>query len=438
MELSLEPRTFQRDEKDQTPGNMDPYLGPRIFQRDIKDQPRFFGRDYETQDIVSYIKSKQLTVIYGKSGVGKTSLFNAQVIPKLELGRLEVLPMARVGIATAAMELTRLDPSSKIYDTTQNLYVLSTLLALNPEMDSHTLLNITIYDFLKDYFPVKKNKKAQVLVFDQFEEFFNVQNLEIKMREVFRMREDFFRQISKALNDIPRLKIVFIIDEGFVSAMDEYKTILPSIIRDRFRLQALQKEDALLAILGPLEYFDYLTDITQKIKTEKEAVSIVDELIEAQFETLDDQRKTIEGEFVDPLLLQIACQSWWYHRNEHNQEIKAKSYVNAAFEDIYEGAINAAVSSVGISEKNVRKWCENKLITAGGTRARVYQGERFTEGLPNKVAEILHNRYLIRSQMSQGPVFYELSYDRMVSVIKNSNSKWEGKKSSLFSLFSKK
>ena len=77
-----------------------PYVGPRPFGRDPEDQNRFFGRNQETEEIVTLIFSHQLVLIYAQSGAGKTSVLNAQVIPELENNGYEVLPVGRVGIST--------------------------------------------------------------------------------------------------------------------------------------------------------------------------------------------------------------------------------------------------------------------------------------------------------------------------------------------------
>ena len=44
---------------------------------------RFFGRDEETEILTKLIKSNILTIVFGKSGTGKTSLLNAGVFPRL-------------------------------------------------------------------------------------------------------------------------------------------------------------------------------------------------------------------------------------------------------------------------------------------------------------------------------------------------------------------
>ncbi len=48
------------------------------------DKPVFFGRNREIADLKKYVGSSQLTVLYSKSGLGKTSLINAGLVPELE------------------------------------------------------------------------------------------------------------------------------------------------------------------------------------------------------------------------------------------------------------------------------------------------------------------------------------------------------------------
>ena len=54
---------------------VNPFVGPRSFKRDLQDQRIFFGRDDETEEIVSPIFSHQLVLVYAQSGAGKTSIF---------------------------------------------------------------------------------------------------------------------------------------------------------------------------------------------------------------------------------------------------------------------------------------------------------------------------------------------------------------------------
>jgi hypothetical protein len=57
---------------------------------------RFFGRDDETDELLSLLLGHKVVLVYAQSGAGKTSLLNAKIIPELEENGLHVLPVARV------------------------------------------------------------------------------------------------------------------------------------------------------------------------------------------------------------------------------------------------------------------------------------------------------------------------------------------------------
>ena len=59
-----------------------PYLGLRKFEVDDKD--RFFGRDNWIIELTDYLKQKNVLLLLGASGSGKSSLVQAGLIPKLK------------------------------------------------------------------------------------------------------------------------------------------------------------------------------------------------------------------------------------------------------------------------------------------------------------------------------------------------------------------
>ena len=58
------------------------YPGSRPFER--ADKNLFFGRNQDIIDLCKFVNVNNLSVLYGKSGYGKSSLINAGVIPKFE------------------------------------------------------------------------------------------------------------------------------------------------------------------------------------------------------------------------------------------------------------------------------------------------------------------------------------------------------------------
>src|SRR5919107_1068245 len=433
---------------------IDPYIGPRPFKQDIEDQKRFFGRDDETDEIVSLILGHKLVLIYAQSGAGKTSIFNAKVAPTLEKYGFQVLPTARVGIASDTksefdplvmnIKISSSSSSSSVAEVI-NSYMLNALQSLRPEIDSKLLfLNRRLSSFLEEYFPItndnnKNNKiKAQVLVFDELEELFNFYPGTTWRKQ----QEDFFEQITEALEENPLLRIVFVIREDYLAELDHFAGILPGRLRARFRLERLGKDSALLAIKGPLKD---LSNSTLKNYSEQEIdiqiEMLVEELLKIQVEDpFTGKPHQIDGDFVEPIHLQIVCQRWWKEISlgkpqSAQSRLKALADVDSALQEFYERSIYDATTHTNVSEGIVRRLCEEKLITSSGTRAFVHRGAfaQFIQGINKSISEekidkvirILESKYLIRADRRSGAKWYEITHDRLIGPIKASNLKWK-------------
>ena len=57
------------------------FLGLQSYTEAQSD--RFFGRDKEIDSLTKLVESNTLTIVFGRSGTGKTSLLNAGVFPRL-------------------------------------------------------------------------------------------------------------------------------------------------------------------------------------------------------------------------------------------------------------------------------------------------------------------------------------------------------------------
>ena len=79
-----------------------PWPGLLPFTEDAK--AFFFGRETETNELTRLIEREPLTVLFGQSGLGKSSLLNAGVFPKLR--RAGYLPLyLRLNLDTNAPAL---------------------------------------------------------------------------------------------------------------------------------------------------------------------------------------------------------------------------------------------------------------------------------------------------------------------------------------------
>ncbi|HZD83851.1 MAG TPA: tetratricopeptide repeat protein, partial [Nitrososphaeraceae archaeon] len=414
-----------------TDQSLEPYVGPRPFRREIIDQVRFFGRDAETDEIVSLIASHRLVLVYAQSGAGKTSIFNAQVIPTLEgYSGFEVLPVARVRITMAPSSIISKDFSDNNSDTSssqiENIFIYSALQTLRRDIDPISLKNLSLFEFLDDYFPNSKDEdgdlRPQVLIFDQLEELFSFPDIE--------QQKGFFEQIGDSLENNPLLKIVFIIREDYLAQLDPFKSKLPEKLRPSFRLERLRRNEAILAIKGPLTKFlnkDEVKNIQDKIK------ELVSDLLKTYIEIPGDGSIQIEGEYIEPIYLQIVCRRWWHESSaskgsDNRMEIsKDLANVDKALQDFYEHAVHSAAKQTGVHESRIRNWCQHKLMTSSGTRGMIHQEHKSTAGLNNKAISILEKNYLVRAEIRLGAKWYELAHDRMIEPIKNSNKTWRKK-----------
>jgi tetratricopeptide (TPR) repeat protein len=406
-----------------------PFIGPRPFGRNLYDQLRFFGRKYETEEILTQILSHQLVLIYAQSGAGKTSILNANVIPELEKEGFDVLPIARVGISSNTY-INFENDSGNNEISIFNHYMFNALWSIKPETDPKLLSNKSLTDFINEYLSTNNDNAnnslfSKVIIFDQLEELFSIFPKDWHEEQI-----TFFKQIADALNKYPHLRIVFVIREDYLAQLDPFTKTLPEKLRPRFRLERLRKDAAIQAIKGPLERANYNIPIN-------EIEQIVQDLMKIKVETITGESLELIGDFIEPIHLQVVCQRWWHERfiaeyitTKSNSNLLPSDLtnVNRALEDFYIKCIQNAVKQTNVKEDRLRKWCEENLITSSGTRSNVHLEANITKGIPSKSIEILADSYLIRREWRSGAPWYELTHDRLIEPIKEANKDWFNKK----------
>ena len=101
--------------------------------------------------------------------------------------------------------------------------------------------------------------------------------------------------------------------------------------------------------------------------------------------------------------------------------------IDDALASFYAGAI-AAAAGPHTSEREIRQWIEDDLISADGFRkpSRNGPGEHGDEVLTK-----LENAHLIRADKRQTLTWYELSHDRLVAPILDANTTWRDRNLSM-------
>lgn len=387
-----------------------PYVGPRAFEEKEKDL--FFGRDRESNQMVSLILSNRLALIYSQSGAGKTSIFNAKVLPALKKKGFQVLKSVCV-----RSFLVSLAPAN-----VKNTYVFNTLQSLSGAKDISKLRKKTLSRFLRGYPRERSNvdestvpKGApipRVIVFDQFEELFN-----LDIRDMHMQRLEFFRQIVEALNDDILLRVVLVMREEYLAQLDTFQSLFGESIPS-LRLKRLDKKSAFLAVTEPLKKIETTRTFAPGV-----ADTLVDNLSITRVDNRSREVTNVKGEYVQPVHLQVVCYRMWEELPNNATQITRYDVkeVDVALREFYEEAIRNAGKKNGVDEADIRRWFEKYLITSTGTRSVVHQGIHETGGLSNKVVSDLESGYLIRSEWRLNARWYELTHDRLLGPIKESN-----------------
>jgi WD40 repeat protein len=435
---------------DHQPVIQNPYVGPRPFTTDEKD--RFFGRDQEASQLIPLVIAERLVLFYSQSGAGKSSLINARLIPGLEQRNFKVLTGRVSGQAAEVVDA-------------ENVFTYNLLLGLEhaagrgASLDAQRLAHMTLAEYLADLeiepvtetAPVGWNGAAQqaaeeqvmlvdapqvigglqplALIIDQFEEIFTTNP------GAWAQRVPFFEQLSRAMEEDPYLWVVLALREDYVAALDPYAPLLPGKLRARYYMQRMSYQAALEAVCKPVENLRPFDD-----DAAEELVHTLSLIAVGK----DQNNRTVyePGQFIEPVQLQVVCFQLWEELKAHPGERITREdllglargkdlaqFISDALANFYENALAEVLKQFPtLSERKLRMWFLEELITEAETRNSVRQGKEVTgtapNDMPNEVVKALQDRFIIRAEIRGQNTWYELSHDRFVVPVLQSNRAW--------------
>jgi hypothetical protein len=412
-----------------------PFPGPRPFEP--SERIYFFGREREKIELTSMILANRVVFLYARSGVGKTSLLNACLLPSLRGEEdFDVLPVARLGLPL---------PQGISPAAVKNVFVFNALRAWKRDADPESLLSQTLTDFLFDDYLQKVSALSEnesvpaprVLVFDPFEEFFTT------YPERWADRKDFFLQLSAALDPEEwrsrlesagparagvepdrSLRILFALREDHLANLDSYADLLPVKPAARVRIELLRQAAALEAVEEPAK-------LIGKEFEEGVAGELIRKLLESRIKVTGGGVSRVEGEFVEPVQLQIICNKLFEDLRRDKRKIDSGDLlklgdVDEPLAEYYEASISRVVAETDEKESALRNWFGHSLITPAGTRGMVFldPDSPRSSGIQNEAVTLFKNLYLVRSENRPGGLWYELTHDRFIEPILRSNKKW--------------
>lgn len=378
-----------------------PFVGPRPFETG----ERLWGRDREIRKLDDLLSARRIVILCSPSGAGKSSLVQAGLVPRLK-------------------------PSFDIWGPTRvrqeanghggNRYVLSTVRGFEegiPERlrrPTELLAGQTLADYVAER-PRRRSAPDNILlVFDQFEEILTVDPLALQAKR------EFFDQLGALLRE-PQVWALFVLREEFLVALDPYAEQVPTHLKHRFRLDLLGLDGAREAMVNPAQSAG--REFTA-------AESLIRDLATMKVQQFDGSFVEQTGNHVEPVQLQVVCRRLWEaipedERAIRREDVKRFGNVGEALAGYYTDSVENLGADSLDQVRAIRDWFGEKLITADGIRGQVRRGAGQSDGLPNEIVDQLLNTHLVRADKRAGATWYELSHDRLLVPVRESNAAWK-------------
>jgi tetratricopeptide (TPR) repeat protein len=209
-----------------------PYVGLRPFREE--DRPYFFGRENEIRTIADNLYGARLTIFYGASGVGKSSVLMAGLVPQLRKEpRTAVVMFRRWQVPQAAALLKR-----------QVIESASAIASESLAIDE----NLPLDELLKQAADTLDG--TILLLLDQFEEYF------LYFPDPG-PEGGFDAELARAINrrDVDAGFLISMREDS-LSKLDRFRKRITTLFGNTQRLSHLWLGAAKLAVLKPLEIYN--------------------------------------------------------------------------------------------------------------------------------------------------------------------------------------
>ena len=284
-----------------SPQQRDPYKGLRPYLEE--DAIFFFGRDNDRIVVVNNLLAAPLTLLYGPTGVGKSSVLRAGVAHDV-LARAESNKAKRgvPELAVAVVDNWRNDPLNEIRQRLREA------------------IERVFPDGILDEEPKSLESALQhwsakiggpiLVILDQFEEYFLYNHADSD--------QSFVAQFSRLVNSFhTRANFLISIRQDALAQLDRFKSHLPNLFDNYVRIKHLDEKAARAAIENPIEQYNQFLDPEDRIHIEPDLVDAVLDGVRTGNVVLDLTRRGLSRSLPDrervietPFLSMVMQRLW--------------------------------------------------------------------------------------------------------------------------------
>jgi hypothetical protein len=348
------------------PRSTAPYKGLARYEE--ADAPYFFGRDADAELVVANVLASRLTLLFGGSGVGKSSLLHAGVAPRLRaLG--DVVPVLFADWRGDAAE----DLAA----------VLRTACGLDPVPGEPLTAAIEACG--------ERAGADLVVILDQFEEYF--------VYHPDGENDALSRELPPAVvrADL-RATFLIAIREDALARLERFKGRIPGLFDTYLRLDRLSRDAAREAIVAPLERRAALNPDDAVVAEPALVDRILDEVEvgrvafgSAGVGILDGDSKG-ERSVELPYLQLVLARLWDEERRDGSPALRLETLQRlGGAERIVRTHLDVALDALGPEEQEVAAAVFRYLVTPSGTKIahRVDDLAEYAGHSPEAVASVL-------------------------------------------------
>ncbi len=399
--------------------SLSPYKGLTPFEDSDLDADFFFGRERECELIEANLMASRLTVLYGETGVGKTSVLRAGVAHRLRVqARANLEERGEPGFAVVVFDGWRDDPVQALRSAVSDAVTMALGgELLPPDEESSLTESFRIWQQILE--------GDLYVILDQVEEYF-----------LYHGREDgagtFAVDFPEVINSADlRVNFLLAVREDALAKLDVFRARIPSVLGNYLRLEHLDPPAARAAIVQPIAEYNRRVAEENAVEIEPGLVeAVLDQVVAGKVGIGQAGRGAVEGgngvvRIETPYLQLVMQRLWDEERNNGSKRLRTETLRDlGGAEQIVRTHVDDALIGLTSGEKDVAASLFDHLVTPSGTKIAhqvgdlaTYAGAEEADVLPVLVK--LASERILRSVAADGtPGYrYEIFHDALAEPV---------------------